>query len=177
LRQINTRAGVVGYEPSPQHAGEARQMPQPIYRFLELTVEQYMTRKVQTVRCCTTLRELDALFRRHDFNAFPVVENARLIGLVTKFDFLKAFAFTTHELVPHYDELMQRCVSEIMTENVVHVERHAPLTRALQMMVDLRSRSFPVVAEGQSLLGMIAREDIMRALQDATCGPIAEGAT
>jgi CBS-domain-containing membrane protein len=152
-------------------------MTQPMYRFLELTVEQYMTRAVQTVRCSTRLRELDGLFRRHDFNAFPVVETGRLVGVVTKFDFLKAFAFTTRELAPHYDELMQRCVSEVMTDRVVHAEPHAPLTRVLQMMVDLRSRSFPVVAGGRTLVGIIAREDIMRALQDATCSPLAERAT
>lgn len=146
-------------------------MPQPMYRFLELTVEQYMTRTVQTVHSCTSLGELDGLFRHHDFNAFPVVENARLLGLVTKFDFLKAFVFTTHEIVPHYDELMQKRASEIMTKKVVSAEPTAPLTRVLHMMIDLRSRSFPVVAEGQRLVGMIAREDIMRALQDATCSP------
>jgi hypothetical protein len=28
-----------------------------------------------------TLRELEALFARHDFNAFPVVEEGSLIGL------------------------------------------------------------------------------------------------
>lgn len=150
-------------------------MPQPMYRFLDLTVEQYMTRSVKTVRSATSLRELDGLFRRHDFNALPVVENAQLIGLVTKFDFLRAFAFTTNELVPHYDELMRKRVGEIMTKKVVPVEPHAPLTRVLQMMVDLRSKSFPVVAEGQSLVGIIAREDIMRALQDATRSPIALG--
>jgi predicted transcriptional regulator len=38
------------------------------------------------------------------------------------------------------------------------------------MMVDLRSRSFPVVDQGKDLVGMIAREDIMRALQEATSG-------
>jgi CBS-domain-containing membrane protein len=145
-----------------------------MYRFLELTVEQYMTRTAQTVHSCTSLRELDGLFRRHDFNAFPVVDNARLVGLVTKFDFLKAFVFTTHELVPHYDELMRKCVSEIMTKKVGSVEPQAPLTRVLHMMIDLRSRSFPVVAQGQSLVGMIAREDIKRALQDATRSPIAK---
>jgi CBS-domain-containing membrane protein len=161
----------------PQRAVEAGQMPQPMYRFLELTVEQYMTHAVQTVGCCTRLRELDGLFRRHDFNAFPVVEAGRLVGVVTKFDFLKAFAFTTRELVPRYDELMQRCVREVMTERVVHVEPHVPLTRVLQMMVDLRSRSFPVVAGGRSLAGIIAREDIMRALQDATCRPLLERVT
>jgi CBS domain-containing protein len=139
-----------------------------MYRFIECTVGQYMTRQVKTVTRETTLRELEALFEEHDFNAFPVMEGNKLVGFVTKFDFLKAFAFTTHQMLPAYDELMSRTVGEVMTEAVVHVTADAPLTRTLQLMVNLKARSFPVVAPGGHLVGMIAREDIMRALKEAT---------
>lgn len=139
-----------------------------MYRFLEYTVGQYMTHPVKTVTRQTALRELEALFAKHDFNAFPVVEGKDMVGLVTKFDFLKVFAFTTRQLLPHYDELMNRTVGEVMTEAVVHVEPAAPLTRTLQLMVNLKARSFPVVAPDGHLVGIIAREDIMRALKEAT---------
>jgi CBS-domain-containing membrane protein len=139
-----------------------------MYRFLEYTVGQYMTHPVKTVMRHTTLRALEALFETHDFNAFPVMEGKEMVGLVTKFDFLKAFAFTTRQLVPQYEELMNRTVGEVMTEAVVHVEPAAPLTRTLQLMVNLKARSFPVVAPDNHLVGIIAREDIMRALKDAT---------
>jgi CBS-domain-containing membrane protein len=42
-----------------------------------------------------TLRELEALSEKHDFNAFPVLEHGSVLGSVTKFYFLKVFAFTT----------------------------------------------------------------------------------
>lgn len=90
---------------------------------------------------------------------------------MTKFDFLKAFAFTTGQAVPHYDELMERTVREVMTEAVVHVEPTAPLTRVLQLMVSLRARSFPVLDRDRRLVGMISREDIMRALRNSTRQP------
>jgi len=141
-----------------------------MYRFLECTVEQYMTRQVKTVTRQTTLQELEVLFAKHDFNAFPVMEQRSMVGLVTKFDFLKAFAFTTRRLLPHYDELMNKTVEEVMTEAVVHVEPAAPLTRALQLMINLKARSFPVLHDGQ-LVGVIAREDIMRALKETTQSP------
>ena len=139
-----------------------------MYRFLECTVGQYMTREVKTVDREITLRELEALFAKHDFNAFPVMDGKEVIGLVTKFDFLKTFAFTTKQLLPHYDELMGRTVEEVMTEAVVHVEPAAPLTRTLQLMVSLKARSFPVMTVDKQLVGMIAREDMMRALKDTT---------
>ena len=71
-------------------------------------------------------------------------------------------------MVPHYDELMRRPVGEMMTEAVVHVEPEAPLTRVLQLMVSRKSRSFPVIRPDRELVGMISREDVMRALKDAT---------
>jgi CBS domain-containing protein len=143
-----------------------------MYRFLQCTAGQYMTRDVTTVTRDVTLRDLEALFEKHDFNSFPVVEEGKMLGIVTKFDFLRAFAFTTGQMVPHYDELMKRPVAEVMTEAVVHVEPTTPLTRVLQLMVSLKARSFPVIgAERQlELVGIISREDVMRALREATQG-------
>jgi len=127
-----------------------------------------MTRAVTTVMRQTTMRELEALFEKHDFNSFPVIEKGKVLGIVTKFDFLRAFAFTTGQMVPHYDDLMQRPVAEMMTEAVVNVEPTAPLTRVLQLMVSLKSRSFPVIGPDRHVEGIISREDVIHALKEAT---------
>ena len=129
-----------------------------------------MTRAVITVTRQTTMRELGALIEKYDFNSFPVVEAGKTLGIVTKFDFLRAFAFTTGQMTPQYDELMRRPVGEMMTEAVVHVEPAAPLTRVLQLMVSLKSRSFPVIGPDRQLVGIISREDVIRALKEATRG-------
>jgi CBS-domain-containing membrane protein len=141
-----------------------------VYRFLECTAAQYMTRPVMTVTRQATMGELGNLFKKHDFNSFPVVEDGNMLGIVTKLDFLRAFAFTTGQMLPHYDELMQRRVGEMMMEAVVHVEPTAPLTRVLQLMISLKMRSFPVIGSERQLLGIISREDVMRALEEATSG-------
>jgi len=139
-----------------------------MYRFLECRADQYMTRNVITVTCQVTLRDLKALFDKHDFNSFPVVEDTKMVGIVTKFDFLRAFVFTTSRMVPHYDDLMKRRVAEVMTEGVSFLEPTTPLTRVLEMMVTLKARSFPVVDDSGQLVGMISREDVMQALGEAT---------
>ena len=51
-----------------------------------------MARPVTTVTRKTTMRELEALFDKHDFNSFPVVEEGKMLGIVTKFDFLRALS-------------------------------------------------------------------------------------
>ena len=62
-----------------------------MYGFLACTVEQYMTRTVVTVNRQTTMRELGALFEQHDFNAFPVVEDDKMLGIVSKVRFFASF--------------------------------------------------------------------------------------
>jgi len=148
-----------------------------MYRFLACTVSQYMTRTVKTVTRKTTMRELEALFEKHDFNAFPVVEGEKTLGIVSKFDFLRAFAFTSSQIVPHYDELMGRPVADVMTEAVVHVDPTSPLPRVLQLMVSLKTRSFPVMHSDHQLEGMISREDVMRALKETTQEDRPDGAS
>jgi len=139
-----------------------------MFRFLESSAAQYMTPTVKSVTRQCSMGELETLFAKHDFDAFPVVEDGNMLGIVTKFDFLRAFAFTTGQLVPSYDELMKRTVADVMTEGVVHVEPATPLTRVLQLMVSLKIRSFPVLGPDRQLQGMISRGDVMRALKQAT---------
>ena len=45
-----------------------------MYRFLECTASQYMMPAVETVTRQVTMRDLETLFEKYDFNAFPVVE-------------------------------------------------------------------------------------------------------
>ena len=136
--------------------------------FLACTVKQFMTHPVMTVTRRTSMRVLEGLFEKYDFNAFPVVEDGKVFGIVSKFDFLRTFAFTTGHVVPQYNQLMSQYAGDVMAEAVVHVDPTSPLTRVLQLMVNLKIRSFPVMNVDCRLEGIISREDIMRALKEAT---------
>ena len=136
-----------------------------MYLFLEQTVADHMTRDVKTVTRGISLRELGALFEKDDFNAYPVAEASQVVGLVSKFDYLACFIFTPAHMIPPYDDLMKRTVADIMTSEFIYVGEDTKLTRVLQLMVDHRLRSMPVVDTDQRLAGIISREDVMRALQ------------
>jgi len=141
-----------------------------VHKFLEATAGQYMTRSVQTVTRDTTMREFKDLVDEADYNAFPVREGGDVVGLVTKFDFLKCFAFTPNRMVPGYDELLSRTVVDVMTPEFIYVDPATKLTRVLQLMVDHRMKSIPVLDPEQRLAGIIAREDVIRALQRCNDG-------
>ena len=141
-----------------------------LYTFLEQTVADHMTRDAKTVSRDLTLRELEDLFEKDDFNAYPVKEGSQVIGLVSKFDFLACFVFSPAAMVPRYDDLMGQTVANIMTPDFIYVRGETKLTRVLQLMVDHRIRTIPVIEGDQRLVGMISRKDVMRALQRCSSG-------
>lgn len=141
-----------------------------MHKFLEAAAGQYMTTTVKTVTRDTTMRELQRMFDEDDFNCYPVREADDTIGLVSKFDFLKCFAFNPGRMVPAYDDLLSRTVADVMTPEFIYVDPATKLTRVLQLMVDHRMKSVPVLDAEQRLAGIIAREDIMRALTDSARG-------
>lgn len=109
-----------------------------MYKFLEQVTADAMTRNAKTVSRGVTLRELELLFERDDFNAYPVEENSQVIGLVSKFDFLACFVFTPAHMIPRYQDLMRRTVANIMVPDFIYVREETKLTRVLQLMVDHR---------------------------------------
>src|SRR5258708_12395540 len=123
-----------------------------------------MTRDVKTVTRSVSLRELGDLFEKDDFNAYPVEEGSQMVGLVSKFDYLACFIFTPAHMIPRYDELMKRTVTDVMTSEFIYVGGDTKLTRVLQLMVDHRLRSLPVIDSDQRLAGMISPEDLIRPL-------------
>jgi CBS domain-containing protein len=116
-----------------------------VYRFLEARVGDYMARDVVTVPGEVTIGELERLFDAHGYEAFPVADDGRLVGIVTRFDVLRVFLFRTDRVVPQYEELAKRSAGEVMTPAAVTFAPDEPLTRVLQALVERRVKSFPVL--------------------------------
>jgi predicted transcriptional regulator len=136
-----------------------------VYKFLEETVDSYMTRNVTTVRRDHDLLALSEMFERDDFNSYPVEDDGQVVGIVTKFDILKCFAFSPSQMLPHYRDLMSRRIGDVMTPEFIYVSPDTRLTRVLQIMVEHRIRSIIVLDGAEKLVGIIAREDVIKALK------------
>ena len=145
-----------------------------MYEFLGCRVGDYMVKPATTISAGSTIAEALELFGRLDFNMLPVVDRGRLVGVVSKFDILKIFAFTPKSVVPSYDELVSHPVSEVLTRNYISVDAETPLTRVLQQMVEQRIASVPVIDKQGSLIGVISRTDILHALKRCVVPETAE---
>ena len=141
-----------------------------MYEFLDYVVSDVMS-KPTVIGPDATLVEVEQTLERTGFNGLPVVSDGALVGFVTSLDLLEAFRFTPDAIIPPYDEIMRRPVSSVMVPEPVVVQPRTRLTRVLEKMIATRSKSFPVVDPNHArLVGVVAREDVMRALRRAYAG-------
>ena len=142
-----------------------------MYEFIHYQVRDVMTSKLITVDQHATLAEVETLFEKHNFNGLPVVDKAdRLIGMITKLDLIKAFDFTKEDKIPHYKTIMGQEIQTVMTKKLHLFYPETPLTKVLHQMILTRYKSLPVVADANCLVGIVSREDIVRALRQAAQG-------
>ncbi|MBO1350894.1 MAG: chloride channel protein [Hormoscilla sp. GUM202] len=130
----------------------------------EVKAAEVMQKKVETLPSQLTLDEVVKAFSRSHHRGFPVVKNARLVGIVTQSDLAK---------IPAQGLTGDRPVSEIMTaQPVVTVRPTDPLSDVVYRLNRYQLSRLPVT-EGRKLVGIITRSDIIRTEGDRLDGKIA----
>jgi CBS domain-containing protein len=131
-------------------------------------IRDIMTPSPITVRPDTRIAELKALFVRYDFNAFPVVNDQGVLqGIVSKLDLLRAFRPDKRRLMAGLWALWAEHVEEIMSRGIVAVEPDEPVVTAVDLMIETRRRSLPVIERrsvGRVVVGMVGRKDVLQCL-------------
>ncbi|KAA0012420.1 MAG: CBS domain-containing protein [Thermoplasmata archaeon] len=108
-----------------------------------------MVREFDTVTPDTPVKEILKTVGLPGLTMLPVVENDKLVGVVTKAD-----------LLPMVKD--ERPVKEIMTKNVLSVAPDDRVIHARRLIIENNIARLPVVEEGE-VLGIIAEMDIARA--------------
>nr|HID14160.1 CBS domain-containing protein [Anaerolineae bacterium] len=120
----------------------------------ELKVGQAMTKEVITVSPHSTMAEFREVLRANRISGTPVVEEGRMIGIVSIEDLIKALAAGE----------MNATVGEKMTPNPVTIYADEPLVHAVSKFSRLRFGRFPVINREGELVGIITQGDIARAM-------------
>ncbi len=130
----------------------------------ELTARDVMQPRVETLGVQMTLDEVVQAFSRSHHRGFPVVDNGKLVGIVTQTDLAKmrdGYADAKGVRKPTGDTPL----SEIMTPQPVTVNPTASLGNVLYLLDRYQLGRLPVI-EGRKLIGIITRADIIRAEAD-----------
>jgi CBS-domain-containing membrane protein len=131
-------------------------------------VREVMSTSPKTVGPKTSVRALQRLFVSHDFNAFPVVDQAGiLLGIVSKLDLLRIFRHDPARLRPDLAALWAEHVDDVMRRRVVTLGPRDSVTTAVDHMLSSKLRCLPVVerrGRKDVLVGIVSRGDVIRSL-------------
>jgi CBS domain-containing protein len=137
-------------------------------KHFDQTVREIMSRPAKTAAPEMTLGDLLRLFSSNDFDAYPVVREERLVGIVSRADSLRPFVAKASAKALDSDAIMGTTVEQIMSAAVVTAQLDATLEHVIDVMAAHDFESFPVIDRENRVRGMIARDDLVRALARST---------
>ncbi len=137
----------------------------------KLFVRDWMTPSPITVSPGTTMPEADTLMKQGRIRRLPVVEDGRLVGIVTLGDMREASPSDATSLsIYELNYLIaQLRVEKIMTRDPITIAPDATIHDAAKLMLDHKIGGLPVIEKGH-LVGIITESDIFRVLVRETDG-------
>jgi chloride channel protein, CIC family len=130
----------------------------------KLTAREVMQCRVETFDADMSVEEAMKAFSRSHHRGFPVVDEGRLVGIITQSDLLKVGDSSSQEL-DKSAIIKQMVLRELMTPEPVTVTPHHSLSNVLYLLDRYKISRLPVL-EGRRLIGIITRADIIRAEAD-----------
>lgn len=127
-------------------------------------VMDWMSRTVLTINADQTLPEAHALMKEYNVRRLPVLEQGRLVGIVTLGDLREASPSDATSLsIFELNYLLARLtMQDIMTRDPLTVAPNTRLAEAAKLMLHHKVGGLPVMEDG-SLVGIITETDIFRA--------------
>ncbi|AGB04609.1 inosine-5'-monophosphate dehydrogenase [Aciduliprofundum sp. MAR08-339] len=110
--------------------------------------ESLIIRDLHTITPDTTIEEAERLMRENKIAGLPVVENDKLVGILTNRD----IRFYRGERIK---------VSSVMTRDVITAPEGITMEEAIKIMHEHRIEKLPIVKDGK-LVGLITAKDILK---------------
>ncbi|MDX1804288.1 MAG: CBS domain-containing protein [Alcanivorax sp.] len=131
----------------------------------DLTVGALMAKHPSSIAMGTELTEVVDILLQHKFIGLPVVDAGnKVIGFVSEQDCLRQLLISSYH-----------CEGSLVVEEIMHVD---PLTvkaedsvvDVAEMMVGQKPKIYPVTDAQGALIGLLTREQVLRALKDSRRG-------
>src|SRR5437899_8917188 len=143
-----------------------------------MNASDVMTRDIVTVRRGGSIAEAIQLMLENRVSGLPVLDDeGKVVGILTEGDLLRRSETGTERRRPRWLEILMgpgriageyvkthgRRVEEIMSHDLISVTEETALDDVVQLMERRRIKRVPVL-EGDLLVGMVSRADLLRAL-------------
>jgi CBS domain-containing protein len=142
---------------------------------LELFVQDVMTRNVLSISKYETILKVANILSEKNISGLPVVDkNNKVLGIITQADILSIVGVsrehTFKDLLKYMlgEPLPERrqgdYVGDVMTSPALTIRPDANIAEAVRMMSEKRIRRLTVVDDENTLIGIITRADILKAV-------------
>lgn len=131
-----------------------------------MKISDVMTPNPRTVELSDTIQDAAVIMRDEDAGAVPVVENGRVVGMITDRDIvIRAIADGDYEA----------SIDDIVTDDVVTASPDMTTAEAADLMSEHQIRRLPIVDEEGNLCGIVSLGDLaVKEGRDARMGETLE---
>lgn len=154
-----------------------------------MKVKDLMTKNVITFSPDMTIKEAMEILVKNNIGGAPVVENGKLVGIITQRDILsyldmaykrqgwifiptpfdiieipRVTALPYEKFTEIYESLGKEKIGDIMQKKVYFVEPDDDIEDAIQLLGKGKINRLPVVDKDRKVVGIITRGDIVRGL-------------
>jgi CBS domain-containing protein len=129
-------------------------------------VREVMTLSPVSCAAQDSVAEAAKAMAKEDVGPIPVVDQGRLVGLLTDRDIVV-------RVVAKGRDPQSTTVGEVASSDLTTVSPDEDLDQALKLLAEQRIRRLPVV-EGDKLVGIVAQADIARQGDDPITGQVVE---
>ena len=153
-----------------------------------LRANDVMTSQVVSVESDSTVSTVADLLVKHRISAVPVVDDGKLVGIVSEGDLVRRAEIGTEphhhrswwlnifsdnaSLASEYTKSHSARVADVMTRNVATVAEITPLSEIADLLEKKRIKRVPVMRYGE-IVGIVSRANLVRALATAKSPPLA----
>ena len=141
-----------------------------------MRVETIMVKEVITLKEEMNAQEAMKKLMERKISGLPVVDNDnKVVGMLTEKSILMAILPSYIKKVGHFvyevdpkklinkiENLHELKVKDIMRKEVITAKKDTSLTKIARIMLTQKIRRIPVVDDNKQLIGLIARQDILR---------------
>ena len=114
----------------------------------QMPVKEIMTKDVITATSTMSVREVANLLSERSVSGVPVVDDeGRVLGVVSELDVVGRKGATA---------------ADIMSKQVISVTEETDVDEVLHLFLNQRIRRVPVLSDGQHLIGIVSRSDLVR---------------
>lgn len=125
-------------------------------------VSEIMTKTVITVSPNDTLLNVEHIFEKHKIHHIPVIEEGKVVGLVSKADYNKSVPFFHVDDEQLQTYLEQVPVKDVMIKKIATINANERLDVAALIFNENYFHALPVVNEKKELLGIITTFDLLK---------------